>query len=152
MSAFVRVVQDIVLLIARIATGLILMAHGWARWQEEGMDAQIDYLTPSGIWEPTLLAWGATAFEIIGGMLLIFGLGVPLIGLIMVVQNVLVIAWLRWSSGLYLSDGGFEYNVAMAALGMVFLAFGSGRAGLDALFRRKSVDNESRTIDDRSLA
>lgn len=152
MSAFVRVVQDIVLLIARIATGLILMAHGWARWQEEGMDAQIDYLTPSGIWEPTLLAWGATAFEIIGGMLLIFGLGVPLIGLIMVVQNVLVIAWLRWNNGLYLSDGGFEYNVVMAALGMVFLAFGSGRAGLDALFRRKPVDNESRTIDDRSLA
>ncbi|HSN43360.1 MAG TPA: DoxX family protein [Propionibacteriaceae bacterium] len=152
MSAFVRVVQDIVLLIARLAIGVILIAHGWARWQEQGIDAQIDYLTPSGIWEPTLLAWGATAFELIGGMLLIFGLGVPLLGLVMAMQNVLIIAWLRWNGGLYAGDGGFEYNLALAVVGLFFLAFGSGRAGLDALFRRKTPDNESLTIDDRSLA
>ncbi|HNV09767.1 MAG TPA: DoxX family protein [Propionibacteriaceae bacterium] len=152
MKSFVRVLQDMVLLVARIAIGVVLVAHGYWRWQVQGIDTEIAHLTERGVWEPTLLAWGATVFELIGGVLLVFGLAVPVIGLVMVVQNVLVIAWLRWRNGVFQVDGGWEYNLVLAAVGLLFFGFGSGRAGLDALFRRRGPDAEYRTIDDNAPA
>ena len=64
----------------------------------------------------------------------------------------LVIAWLRWRNGVFQVDGGWEYNLVLAAVGLLFFGFGSGRAGLDALFRRRGPDAEYRTIDDNAPA
>lgn len=47
MEAFLRVVRDIALLIARIVTGVILVAHGWYRWQITGVDLQVVVLEGS---------------------------------------------------------------------------------------------------------
>ena len=63
-----------------------------------------------------------------------------------VIENIAIIALLRWTSGLFANDGGFEYNVALASLGVVFLAVGASYTGLDTLLfgrrRLASLDNE----------
>lgn len=140
MSSFLKVLRDVALLIARIALGGVMLAHGWRRWQVDGVGKQIEYLqqfdTPYANWA----VWGSIILELVGGLFLIVGVLTPLVALAFVVQQVLIIVWAKWFAGPYLSDGGWEYNLILAALGLVFLVFGAGRASVDQLFRSGSKD------------
>ncbi|GAA3863673.1 DoxX family protein [Tessaracoccus defluvii] len=142
MEAFLRVVRDIALLLARIVAGAALVLHGWTRWQVTGLEAQVEIIEAAGLPSAQALALATVVFEIGGGVLLVFGLGTPIIGLGMVVLNMTIALTVRSDAGFALSDGGWEYNAAQAALGLVFLAFGSGRAGLDHLFVRPSGETD----------
>lgn len=136
MQRFLRMVRDLALLVARIVAGVTLVAHGWHRWQQTGLDAQMNIIADAGLPSAYGLAVTVVAFEIIGGILLIFGLATPLVGLGMVILNVAIILTTKADSGFYAHTDGWEYNAIMACLGLLLLAFGSGRAGLDHLFIR----------------
>lgn len=143
MQAFLQTVRDIALLIARIIAGVTLVAHGWHRWQIAGLDSQLALLEQAGIPYGYGLTIATIAFEIVGGVLLVFGLATPLIALGMVVLNVTVILTTRAESGFYQYTGGWEYNAIQAALGLLLMVFGSGRAGLDHLFVRPQDDGDT---------
>ena len=147
MRQVLRVLRDIALLVARIVAGVTLVAHGWHRWQETGIDAQAALLELAGMSYATGLAVTTIAFELIGGVLLVFGLATPLVGLGMVALNVGVILTTKADAGFYQHLGGWEYNAIQAALGLMFLVYGSGRAGLDALFIRPK-DEDGSLIDE----
>lgn len=129
----VRGFQHFALLLARIAIGVVLVARGWHRWMDAGIGEQIRILTEAQLPAPELLAWLVTVFELAGGVLLVFGLGTPIVGLGMLVLNA-GIALLRKSDALLLHEGGFEHVLVLAAAGLLFAAFGSGKLGADALF------------------
>jgi len=151
MNAFVKVLQDIGLMLARIITGALLMLHGWSRWQD-GLPKQTTILTDLGVPYPEVFAWGTVIFELVGGALLVFGLATPIVGLVMVVQQAMLIGYAKFSHGPYLSDGGYEYDAALGALGLLFMVLGSGRAGVDSLFRRSDSDLERPVINDADPA
>lgn len=144
--------QDVALLLARIALGVVLIAHGWWRWQIVGYEQQVEFVTELGMPMPGGIAALTIGFEMVGGVLLLFGLGTPLVGLGLVVLHVGIILSHKLENGLFLVDGGIEYNVVLAAIGMVFLAFGPGRLGVDHLFfaprenRNRSGDIPSETL------
>ncbi len=135
MKAFIKIGQDIGLLVARVVLGLVLVGHGWHRFTT-GVGPTVTILNESGLPEPQLFAWGATILEVIGGALLIFGLLTPIVAAFVVAEQVMVIAWLRWQNGLWLTSNGIEYPVVVAVLALVLVVFGSGRTGVDVLFRR----------------
>ena len=147
MTQVLRVLRDIALLAARIVAGVTLVAHGWHRWQEMGIDAQVALLEAAGLPSAAGLAVTTIAFELIGGVLLVFGLATPLVGLGMVALNVAIILTTKADAGFFLHLGGWEYNAIQAALGLMFLVYGSGRAGLDALFVRPK-DEDGTLIDE----
>ena len=151
MKGFVRVCQDLALMVARIATGAILMVHGWTRWSD-GVPKQVQILTDLKVPYPEIFAWGTIAFEVIGGALLVFGLVTPVLGLVLLVEQVMIISFAKWRLGPHIANDGYEYNLALACLGLIFLTFGSGRAGVDALFRRNPEDRHARYIDDADPA
>ncbi|MDO5676245.1 MAG: DoxX family protein [Propionibacteriaceae bacterium] len=146
MEAFLRVVRDLALLVARIITGVTLVAHGWHRWTITGLEEQANILEGVGLPSAEGLVIATIAFELIGGALLVFGLATPLIGLGMIVQNVAVILTTRADQGFFQHEGGWEYNAILAGLGLIFLAFGCGRAGLDHLFLRPKDDKSGQLI------
>ena len=47
----------------------------------QGIQKQIDYLTQFGTPYPEVAAWGATIFELVGGLFLIVGVLTPIVGL-----------------------------------------------------------------------
>lgn len=151
MKSFVRALQDLALLVVRIATGAILMLHGWTRW-EQTIPKVTQQLTDLHVPWPNVFAWGTVGFELIGGALLVFGLLTPLIGLVLVVMQVMIICYAKWRLGPFLVDGGYEYNVALAALGLLFATHGGGRTAVDALFRRSDKDHERFIVDDNAPA
>lgn len=154
MSKLLSFLRSVALLIARVALGGILIAHGWERWQVRKIDSQIQYLQQYGVPYPDWAAWGATIFELIGGIFLIVGALTPLVALVVLVEQVLIISWISWRNDLYLLNtdntyaGGYEYSVALAALALLLTVFGAGAMSIDRLFRRKkpSVDEEEPAV------
>lgn len=134
MKAFIRVLKDIALMLTRIVMGVIMVTHGWHRWQNEGITAEANILEHAGIPNPGLMVWLLIGFEVIGGIFLIFGLATPAIGLGLMVLNVGIILILR-SRTFYVHNSGWEYNAVMTIVGLVLMTHGAGRIGLDNLFR-----------------
>ncbi|MGI8768425.1 MAG: DoxX family protein [Propionibacteriaceae bacterium] len=149
MSGFLKGFQHFALLIARLGLGGVMIAHAWYRWQISGIDTQIAYLTAHGVPYPQWVAWAAIIGEGIGGLFLIVGLLTPLVGLGFLVEQILIISWTRWYH-FYVTAGGFEYELIIGVLSLVFLAFGAGKVSIDRVFRRSK--NEPDGIDDRSPA
>ena len=160
MSSFVKVLQTLGLLIARLGVGGILIAHAWVRWQRQGIDKQVAYLTQFRTPYPEVAAWGGMIFEAVGGVFLILGALVPLVGLALLVEQVLIIAYTSWyknwnllhADGTY--NGGYEYNVALGLLGLLFLVMGGGAVAIDRIFRRKKADDDGdgdRTVSDDTV-
>lgn len=141
--------SDVVLLLARLTLGAVLILRGWNRLMAEGgMGAQVQYLADRQVPAPEVMAWGATLFEFGGGVFLVFGLLTPLIGAVLAIEQILVIVWTNWFNGLQggPSGPGFETNLAQASVGLVFLAFGGGRAALDNLFKRPKDDVDEQPL------
>lgn len=134
MKAFIRVLKDIALMLTRIVMGVIMVTHGWHRWQNEGITAEANILEHAGIPNPGLMVWLLIGFEVIGGIFLVFGLATPAIGLGLMVLNVGIILTLR-SRTFYVHNSGWEYNAVMTIVGLVLMTHGAGRIGLDNLFR-----------------
>lgn len=137
MSNFLKVLRDITLLLARVALGGVLIAHAWRRWQlDGGVDAQIAYLTSFGVPWPNYVTWGTIIGEGAAGIMLIVGLLTPLAAAGVVGEQVLIISWVTWRNGIYLSDRGWEYQVILGVLALIFVVHGAGRASIDSVFRR----------------
>lgn len=146
MKTLRQIIGDIALLLGRIAVGAILMLDGWRRMMGEGgMGTQIQYLAERQVPAPEVMAWGATIMELGVGLFLIFGLLTPILGILVFAHAVLIIVWTNWFNGPFgTADGpGFEADAFAACLGLVFIAYGGGRASMDQLFKRpKELDDD----------
>lgn len=154
MTQVTRFLQSFGLLIARIGVGALLLLHGWNRWQGQGqgVQRQIDYLNQFGVPYPQVAAWGAIIFELVGGILLIVGALTPLVGLGILVQQILTICYTNWYEMVNMVVGkpfnpGFELNLTLGLLGLLFFVFGAGRVAIDRLFRRNkpTIEDEDDT-------
>src|SRR4029450_8186397 len=148
MASFVRVLQNLGLLLARLGLGAILLMHGWMRWNA-GVQEQINYLTQFRTPYAEVVAWGAIIFELVGGVLLIVVALTRLVGLGVLIEQILIIAytnWYNWPPTLLNVDGtykgGYEYNVALGLLGLLLFVMGGGAVSIARLFRRKKPTEE----------
>lgn len=143
MASFLRFLESLGLLLARLGLGGILLIHGWMRWNA-GVQKQIDYLTQFRTPYAEIAAWGSIIFELVGGALLIVGALTRFVGLGVLIEQILIIAytnWYKWPPTLLNADGsyqgGYEYNVAIGLLGLLLFVMGGGAVSIDRLFRRK---------------
>src|SRR5215204_7240222 len=148
MASFLSFLQSFGLLVARLGLGGILLLHGWMRWNA-GIQEQINYLTQFRTPYAEVAAWGSIIFELVGGVLLIVGALTRLVGLGVLIEQILIIAytnWYKWPPALLNADGayqgGYEYNVALGLLGLLLFVMGAGAVSIDRLFRRKKTPLE----------
>ena len=68
----------------------------------------------------------------------------------------MIIAYTTWSKDFFLNTvqdgtvvwrGGYEYNLLIGLLALLLVVFGSGRIGIDRLFRRNRTENDELTTD-----
>ena len=147
MASFLRFLQNVGLLLARLGLGGILLLHGWMRWSA-GVQKQIDYLTQFRTPYAEVAAWGSIVFELVGGVLLIVGALTRFVGLGVLIDNPdhRYTSWYKWPPTLLNPDGtykgGYEYNVALGLLGLLLFVMGGGAVSIDRLFRRKKPTAE----------
>src|SRR5215210_2330637 len=114
MASFLSFLQSFGLLVARLGLGGILLLHGWMRWNA-GIQEQINYLTQFRAPYAEVAAWGSIIFELVGGVLLIVGALTRLVGLGVLIEQILIIAytnWYKWPPTLLNADG--TYKAAMS--------------------------------------
>jgi putative oxidoreductase len=132
----VRMVRDLVLLLARIGLGIIMIAHAKLMWDFGGgtlSGVGAVWAQSGGVPLPSITGPANVLFEFVGGIAMIVGLGVPIVGVLMALN--MVGAWvLVHTAPLFSMDhNGPELVIALALLSLVLAVVGSGRFALDHL-------------------
>ena len=66
--------RDIATLVARIGLGVVFIAHGWQKFDTNGLDATKAGFEGMGIPLPEISAYFATFVELVGGAALLLGI------------------------------------------------------------------------------
>jgi putative oxidoreductase len=126
-------IHDVALLAARLGLGGILIAHGWQKLDEQGLDGTAAGFDAMGIPLPDAAAYFATYVELLGGALLVIGLLTPLVGLL-VVGNMAGAFWfVHRDNGVFAGEGGYELVAIIGLLALTLAAVGAGRLSLDGV-------------------
>ncbi|WP_297009391.1 DoxX family protein [uncultured Corynebacterium sp.] len=130
-----RTTSDIVILIARVAVGVILFAHGWQKFFTNTIDGTSAFFASADVPAATASAIFAATVELVGGALLVVGLFTPVVG-VLVVIDMLGAWWFVHSDAgtIFVDGGGYELVLALAAGAALVGAVGGGRFSLDHLF------------------
>jgi putative oxidoreductase len=145
-------IQDVVLLIARIGLGTVLIAHGWQKLDEQGLDGTATGFDSMGIPLPEAAAHYATWVELIGGGLLVVGLLTPLVGLLVFGDMAGAFWFAHRDAGVFSADGGWELVAMIGLLALTLAAAGAGRLSLDGWIAgrnrfRPALDREREKVD-----
>ena len=127
--------RDLALLLARVALGAVLIAHGWQK-ATNGFGATADGFGQMGIPLPEVAAGFAIGVELLGGALLVLGLLTPVVGLL-VLANMAGAWWFAHrDAGLFVTEGGGELVLVIGVLGLALAAVGAGRLSVDHALAR----------------
>lgn len=129
-----NIFKDVCITISRILVGIVLIAHGWQKYNSWTIDGTAKSFESMSVPWPNASAQFATYFELAAGVLLILGLLVRIVGPILFVQMVFAFGFAHWGKGVFVSDGGWELVGLLGAAGLALAAYGSGRFSLDYLF------------------
>jgi putative oxidoreductase len=134
---------DVVLLVSRVALGVVLLAHGWQKLNEYTVAGTAASFEQMGVPAATAAATFATAVEVVGGAALILGLLTPLAALLNVANLIGALVIVHAGNGVFVDNGGYELVLALAAGLLVIAALGAGRLSVDGLLVRRSTSSDS---------
>lgn len=123
------------LLLLRLVVGGVFLGHGTQKlfgWFDgPGREGTTAFMDSLGYPNPRRMAVLAGVTEAVAGVLLILGLFTPVAGAMIVGVMINAILTVHRPNGLWNSDGGYEYNLVLAAVGAMFGFVGAGGASLD---------------------
>ena len=128
---------DVALLVARVALGVILLAHGLQKLNEYTLAGTAASFADMGVPAPALAAWFVTAVEILGGGALILGLLTPVAGILNIVSLLGAIVLVHAENGVFVQNNGFELVLALFAGLVVIVLLGAGKFSIDGIIGRK---------------
>lgn len=118
----------------RIAVGLIMAAHGWAKLCDISGTAQsFGHL---GMPAPQALVYLAVAGEFVGGLGLAAGLLTHVAALGPACTMAVAILTVHVGHGLFAKDGGYEYPLTLLVVSLFFAFNGAGPFSMDALLEK----------------
>ncbi|WP_459588353.1 DoxX family protein [Corynebacterium camporealensis] len=127
-----KIGNSALMLIARLIVGVVLIAHGWQKFNEWTISGTAENFAGMGVPLPEVSAVIAASVELGGGILLIIGLLTRIVGVL--VALVMLGAGIfaeHFSAGVFASDGGWELVGVIAAAGLAFAAAGAGTISVD---------------------
>lgn len=131
------VVLSSALLVARIAFGLILSAHGAQKlfgwFGGYGLTATGEFLVQLGFRSARLFATMAALTETIGGILITLGFLGPVGPALMLSVMIVAVVTVHWHNGLFAATNGIELPLLYASVAIVLALTGPGLFSLDAL-------------------
>jgi putative oxidoreductase len=123
------------LLLLRIAVGSIMAAHGAQKlfgwWGGPGMSGTAGICSSLSFRSPVLMAWALALAETGGGLSLATGFLTPLGAFAVTVVMLNAVYLVHWSKGFFNGNGGYEFNLLIAASSVALAAIGPGRFSID---------------------
>lgn len=130
--------EDFALLVARVALGMILMAHGWQKFDEWTIQGTGQNFAEMGIPAPTVAAGAVTFIELVGGALLILGVLTPLVALLGAAVMLVALFLVHLEAGIFVDAGGYELVLAIFAGLLILAVRGAGRVSVDRIFSKSA--------------
>ncbi|MBU3823690.1 MAG: DoxX family protein [Candidatus Oceanisphaera merdipullorum] len=122
-------------LVLRLPIGLILVAHGGQKlfgwFGGYGLEGTGQWLASIGLAPGYVMALLAGSAEFFGGVALILGLFTRPAALVSAFTMLVAIFSVHVSNGLFLTNNGYEYALALFAATVALLIQGGGRLSLD---------------------
>lgn len=123
--------RDFSLLPVRLALGWIFIAHGGQKlfglWGGQGLTGFSASLESLGIKPAILFALFAGCAEFFGGLAVLLGFYARWGAFFITIVMIVAVATVHAPNGFFLSNQGYEYNVALLGLALCILYGGSGR-------------------------
>jgi putative oxidoreductase len=124
----------------RVPVGIIFVAHGaqklFGAFGGYGLEGTGQFMASIGLSPGYMMALLAGGAEFFGGLALIFGLLVRPAAAVLAFTMVVAIFGVHFQNGLFLSNNGFEYGLALLAASLSLAFSGAGRASIDRLLAK----------------
>ncbi len=127
------ILDDIVLLLARIALGVVLIAHGWQKFNEWTLAGTASAFGEMGIPAPGVTSLIAAIAELAGGVLILVGFMTTLAAILNVLVQLGAFVLVHVQAGVFVENGGYELVLVIAAALLLIAARGAGKFSIDAL-------------------
>jgi putative oxidoreductase len=125
----------------RLPLGIIFAAHGAQKlfgwFGGYGLEGTGQWMASIGLEPGVLLAALSGSAEFFGGLFLIIGLLTRPSALVLAVTMVVAIFSVHINNGLFMSNNGYEFGLALLAGAVSLLISGGGRASADSLIANK---------------
>jgi putative oxidoreductase len=116
---------DVALLILRLTLGIILLYHGIPKLMN--FSATVGGFQTMGLPAPSLTAAFALLAEVVGGLLILFGVAVDVAAILVMIDMLGAITLVHWSNGFDFTKGGWEHPFTVLAIALVLALAGPGR-------------------------
>jgi len=128
---------DVALLIARLAVGVVFVAHGWQKLVVFGHAGTVKAFDGMGVPLPSAAAFYSTWAELLGGVALILGVVTSAAGLLLFIDMLGAFVIVHVDHGVFASDGGFELVLTLGAISLGLALSGAGRFSVDNIALRR---------------
>lgn len=132
--------HDIALLLARVVTGVVLIAHGWQKLVTDGVAGTAAGFEAMGVAAAPVAAVIAIVIELLGGALLVAGAATAVVGVLVALEMLGAALFVHVGAGIFVTAGGWELVGVIGAAALALAATGAGRFSVDrALGRGRRV-------------
>ncbi len=123
------------LLVLRVIVGLLFAGHGaqklFGSFGGHGLRGTAGFFEQLGLRPGHRHATAAGLLEFGGGLLLALGLFTPFASAAVIAVMTAAVITVHYQKGLWATDGGYEYNLVLAAVVFALAAVGAGAWSLD---------------------
>lgn len=127
--------MNLAMLVLRVVVGVLFIGHGTQKlfgwFGGHGITGTGAYFESQGMRPGKLMAILAGLSELCGGVLFGFGLVTPVGAALLTAVMFMAIWTVHRANGLWITDGGFEYNLVLAAIAFAVTAAGPANWSLD---------------------
>jgi putative oxidoreductase len=127
----------------RVGAGVIFAAHGAQKlfgwFGGYGLEGTGGWMASIGIEPGVLMAALAGGAEFFGGLFLIVGLLVRPAAVVLAITMVVAIAAVHLQNGLFMSNNGYEFGLALLVISVGLAIRGAGSISLDRLLNAQTA-------------
>ncbi|MBT0587669.1 DoxX family protein [Alteromonas oceanisediminis] len=125
----------------RLVAGIIFTAHGAQKlfgwFGGYGLEGTGQWMASIGLEPGYFMALMAGSAEFFGGLLLLLGLLVRPSAIVLAITMLVAIFTVHWPNGLFMSNNGYEFGLALLAMVAALGMSGAGRWSLDRVISAK---------------
>lgn len=127
--------MDLALLVLRLVLGLTFAAHGaqklFGAFGGHGIEGTAGFFEQIGLRPGKLHAWASGSAEFFGGFAIALGLVTPIAAAALIAVMTAAVLTVHIKNGFFVTNQGFEYNLALAAALFALAGIGAGGWSLD---------------------